>query len=270
MPSLRKGLYVLPSLFTAGNLSAGFISVVYAINGNFNVAAWFIMLAILFDMLDGRVARLTKTMSKFGMEFDSLCDLVSFGVAPAVLMYQLVLNSMGNVGIAIALLFVITSATRLAKFNVKAMEPVDSTKKSSDSFAGLPTPASAGVIASFVLSYEIFDGTVLSFKTIPLLMKKMPFFFEAMPIIMVIISFLMVSNVPYNAFKKIKWSRPKSIQFFILLVVFLIAVFSYPQNMFFIIFFGYSFSGIIFLIVRYYRVKKALIKAYNEKKNKHE
>ncbi|MDD3053563.1 MAG: CDP-diacylglycerol--serine O-phosphatidyltransferase [Endomicrobiaceae bacterium] len=270
MPSLRKGLYVLPSLFTAGNLSAGFISILYAIDGNFNVAAWFIMLAILFDMLDGRVARLTKTMSKFGMEFDSLCDLISFGVAPAILMYQLVLNSMGNVGIAIALLFVITSATRLAKFNVKAMEPIDNAKKTSDSFAGLPTPASAGVIASFVLSYEIFDGTVLSFKTIPLLMKKMPFFFEAMPIIMVIISFLMVSNVPYNAFKKMKWSRPKSIQFFVLLVVFLIAVFSYPQNMFFIIFFGYSLSGIVFIIVRYYRVKKALIKAYNEKKNKHE
>ncbi|MFA7073765.1 MAG: CDP-diacylglycerol--serine O-phosphatidyltransferase [Endomicrobiaceae bacterium] len=271
MPSLRKGLYVLPSLFTAGNLASGFIAVIYAINGNFNAAAWFIMLAILFDMLDGRVARLTKTMSKFGMEFDSLCDLVSFGVAPAILMYLLVLNSMGNVGIAIALFFVITSATRLAKFNVKAMEPsTTDSSKSADSFLGLPTPASAGVIASFVLSYEIFDGTVLSFKTIPLLMKKMPFFFEAMPVIMVLISFLMVSNVPYNAFKKMKLSRPKSIQFFILLVVFLIAVFSYPQNMFFIIFFGYSLSGIVLLFVRYYRVKKALIKNYNENKNKHE
>jgi CDP-diacylglycerol--serine O-phosphatidyltransferase len=272
MPSFRKGLYVLPSLFTAGNLSSGFISIIYAINGNFNTAAWFIMLAILFDMLDGRVARLTKTMSKFGMEFDSLCDLVSFGVAPAVLMYLLVLNSMGNVGIAIALFFVITSATRLAKFNVKAMEPVvvSDTAKPSDSFSGLPTPASAGVIASFVLSYEIFDGTVLSFKTIPLLMKKMPFFFEAMPVIMVIISFLMVSNVPYNAFKKMKWSRPKSIQFFMLLVVFFIAVFSFPQNMFFIIFFGYALSGIVLFIVRYYRVKKALIKSYNENRHKHE
>ena len=125
MPSLRKGLYVLPSMFTAGNLASGFISVICAINGNFNASAWFIMLAIAFDMTDGRVARLTKTMSKFGMEFDSLCDLVSFGVAPAVLMYQLVLNTMGNAGIAIAVIFTVASATRLAKFNVKAMEPVD-------------------------------------------------------------------------------------------------------------------------------------------------
>ncbi len=259
MPSLKKGLYVLPSLFTAGNLASGFLAVLFAIEGQFNMAAWFIMLAILFDVLDGRVARLTKTMSKFGMEFDSLCDLVSFGVAPAVLMYQLVLNSMGKVGMAIAVFFVITSATRLAKFNVKAMEPADKTK-TSDSFAGLPTPASAGVIASFVLSYEIFDGTVLSFKTIPMLMRKMPFFFEVMPIVMVILSFLMVSNVPYSAFKKIKLSRPKSIQFFILVVVFLVAIFSFPQNMFFIIFFGYALSGIIVFIMRYYRARKNLKK----------
>ncbi|GAB1401356.1 CDP-diacylglycerol--serine O-phosphatidyltransferase [Elusimicrobiota bacterium] len=257
----KKGLYVLPSLFTAGNLVSGFISMIYAIQGNFNASAWFIMLAIALDMIDGRIARLTKTTSKFGMEFDSLCDLVSFGVAPAMLMYLMVLKHMDKVGIAIALLFVITCATRLAKFNVKAMEPVDPDKPVTDSFSGLPTPASAGIIGAFALSYEIFDGTVLTAKTIPLLMKKMPFFFDAMPIIMVLISFLMVSNLPYNAFKKMKLSKPKSMQFFILVIVMLILIFTYPQNMFFIIFFGYALSGIIVYIVRYYRMRSALKKS---------
>lgn len=260
----RKGLYVLPSLFTAGNLVSGFISMIYAIEGNFNASAWFIMLAIALDMIDGRIARLTKTTSKFGMEFDSLCDLVSFGVAPAMLMYVMVLKHMDKVGIAVALLFVITCATRLAKFNVKAMEPVDPNKPAMDSFSGLPTPASAGIIGAFVLSYEIFDGTVLTAKTIPLLMKKMPFFFDAMPIIMVLISFLMVSNLPYNAFKKMKWSKPKSMQFFTLVIVMLILIFTYPQNMFFIIFFGYALSGIIVYIIRYYRMRAILRKNKNK------
>lgn len=268
MPSLKKGLYVLPSMFTAGNLASGFLSIICSINGNFNSAAWFVMLAIIFDMTDGRVARLTKTMSKFGTEFDSLCDLVSFGVAPAVLMYQLVLNSMGNVGIAIALIFVIASATRLAKFNVKALEPVDNTKPHSDTFSGLPTPASAGAIASFVLSYEIFDGTVLSFKTIPVLMQKMPFFFKIMPIVMVILSFLMISKVPYGAFKHIKWTKPKSIQVFFLAIVFIALIFAYPQNMFFIIFFGYILSGFVILILRYYRIGKAFAKSRKNNENK--
>lgn len=270
MPSLKKGLYVLPSMFTAGNLASGFLSIIYAINGDFNLSAWFIILAIAFDMTDGRVARLTKTMSKFGMEFDSLCDLISFGVAPAILMYQLVLNTKGNVGIAISVLFVVASAIRLAKFNVKAMEPVDESKPKSDMFSGLPTPASAGLIASFVLSYEIFDGSVLNFKTIPLLMKKMPFFFEAMPIIMLLLAFLMVSTVPYGAFKHVKWTRPKSIQVFFLAIVFIVLICTYPQNTIFIIFLLYVLSGFAVLLVRGYKIRKTLTKLQKNKENKNE
>lgn len=268
MSSLKKGLYVLPSMFTAGNLTSGLLSVICAINGNFNASAWFIMLAIIFDMTDGRVARLTKTMSKFGMEFDSLCDLTSFGIAPSILMYQLVLNTKGNIGVAIAILFVIASAIRLAKFNVKAMEPIDESKPKSDMFSGLPTPASAGLIASFVLSYEIFDGTVLNFKTIPLLMKKIPFFFETMPVIMLFLAFLMVSTVPYGAFKHIKWTRPKSIQVFFLTIVFLALVCTYPQNTIFIIFLLYVLSGFAVLLFRGYKIRKSLAKTKQENKNK--
>jgi len=182
-------------------------------------------------------------------------------------MYQLVLNTMGNVGIAIAVIFVVASSTRLAKFNVKAMEPVDESKPKSDMFSGLPTPASAGLIASFVLSYEIFDGTVLNFKTIPLLMKKMPFFFEAMPVIMILLAFLMVSTVPYGAFKHIKWTRPKSIQVFFLAIVFIALVCTYPQNTIFIIFLLYVLSGFVVLLVRGYKIRRALMKAKKEDKN---
>ncbi len=267
MTSLKKGLYVLPSMFTAGNLASGFISILLSINGNFDAAAWFIMLAILFDMTDGRVARLTKTMSKFGMEFDSLCDLVSFGVAPAVLMYQMVLNNMSNIGIAIALIFVIASAARLAKFNVKAMEPVDHSKPHSDTFSGLPTPASAGAIASFVLCFSLLDEEILTFKTIPVLMKKMPFFFDIMPIVMVLLAFLMVSTVPYGAFKHIKWTKPKSLQIFFLAIIFVALILTFPQNMFFIIFFGYILSGLIILIIRYYKLGRAFAKSRHNKKN---
>jgi CDP-diacylglycerol--serine O-phosphatidyltransferase len=109
------------------------------------------MASIIMDMVDGRIARMTNTTSRFGLEFDSLSDLISFGVAPAVLMYQMVLSGMNNPGIAIALFYVIAGALRLARFNVKAQDGESCTE-----FSGLPIPAAAGMLASFVLSYELF------------------------------------------------------------------------------------------------------------------
>jgi CDP-diacylglycerol--serine O-phosphatidyltransferase len=261
----KKGIYILPSLFTAGNLACGFLSVLASVDGNFNKAAWMIMLAIAFDMVDGRVARLTKTTSSFGMQFDSLCDLVSFGVAPAIMMYLLVFSQMANskIGIGIALLFVITSAMRLAKFNVKAQENTEP----SNNFSGLPTPASAGVMASFVLSWEIFDGSVLNFKTIPILMERMPFFFKVMPLLMVVISFLMISNVPYTALKKFKLSRPKTMQLMALIIVLLIVVLLYPQNTFFLIFLTYALSGVVIMLRRYLRMMYVFSKRRGSNQN---
>ena len=151
---IRRGIYILPSLLTTGNLSAGFISVLLSIHSEFTMAAWCIILAILFDMLDGRVARWTNSTSNFGIELDSLADLVSFGVAPAVLMYQMVLYTMHKPGMAISLFYVIAGAIRLARFNAKA-----NSGESSTDFVGLPIPAGAGILASFVLSYQLFaDG----------------------------------------------------------------------------------------------------------------
>jgi CDP-diacylglycerol--serine O-phosphatidyltransferase len=251
---LKKGIYIIPSLFTCGNISCGCLSVLSSINGDFTNAAWLLVFAIAFDMMDGRIARLTKTTSEFGVQLDSLSDLTSFGIAPSVMMHQLVLNSMGKVGKSIAVLFILCSALRLAKFNVRAND-----KKIHNSFMGLPTPASSGLLISFVLSYELFvadSGQSLTFKTIPILMKNMPIFFKTMPVVMVLLSLLMVSNIPYVSFKKLEFSKPKVFRLLILMVFLVWLIFTFPQNIIFMLFTFYAFSGILTYMVKYWKILK--------------
>ncbi|MCL2144529.1 MAG: CDP-diacylglycerol--serine O-phosphatidyltransferase [Endomicrobia bacterium] len=258
MKDLKRGIYILPSLLTCGNMACGIISMIFSINGEFTWAAWMLILAIAFDMLDGRVARMTKTTSEFGVQLDSLSDLLSFGIAPSIMMYQLVLNTMGKLGIAIAVLFVLCSALRLAKFNVQSKDGVVH-----NSFMGLPTPASAGLIISFVLSYELLlsePGQALSFKTIPVLMKNMPVFFKAMPIVMVILSLLMVSNIPYTSFKKMNFSKPKVFRLLVLIIFLIFLIIAFPQNIIFILFSLYALSGIVMYTGRYWKILRRLNK----------
>jgi CDP-diacylglycerol--serine O-phosphatidyltransferase len=244
---LKKGIYIFPSLFTCGNMSFGILSIFSSIDGNFVRAAWFLIAALGCDILDGRIARMTKTTSEFGMELDSLSDLVSFGVAPAMMMYMLVLNTMDNIGVAIAVLYVLCCALRLARFNTLAR-----TGEIHKHFVGLPTPASAGLIISFVLSYELFvlGDYSLNFKTIPMLMEIIPGFFKSTPVIMVVLSFLMVSNIPYLSFKKIKLTKVRTIELLVILIVLIILIIVYPQNVIFIIFSVYAVSGLLFYIPR--------------------
>jgi len=149
---LRKGIYILPNLLTVAGMYFGFYSIVGSIKGNYSSAAWAILAAAIFDALDGWVARLTKTTSRFGVELDSLSDLVSFGVAPAVLIYIWALTSYGRLGWVGSFLFVACGALRLARFNVQM---VGSEKKY---FTGLPIPGGAAVIATFILFYrEVVD-----------------------------------------------------------------------------------------------------------------
>jgi CDP-diacylglycerol--serine O-phosphatidyltransferase len=250
---LKKGIYILPSLFTCGNMAFGVLSVMYSIDGQFIKAAWVLVFALGCDILDGRVARVTHTTSDFGLQLDSLSDLVSFGMAPAIMIYMLVLKDMGRVGASIAILFVLCSALRLARFNVMALKGV-----SIKNFMGLPTPASAGVLISFVLSYELLgpEEYGLNFNTIPILMKTIPAFFKAIPVVMVVLSFLMVSNVPYYSFKHMKMNRIRTIRLLVLLIVLGILIFAFPQNICFIIFVVYAFSGFIMLIGRVARKKQ--------------
>ena len=246
---LKKGIYIIPSIFTSGNMSLGILSIFASINGHFIPAAWFLIGALACDIVDGMIARMTKTTTEFGMQLDSLSDLVSFGVAPAVMMYMLVLNTMDNIGIAIAVLFVLCTGLRLARFNVLAQRG-----EMHKHFVGLPTPASAGVIISFVLSYQLLmpDEYVLNFNTIPLLMELMPTFFDIMPVVMIVLSLLMVSSIPYMQFKKVKLSKVRTIELFVLVIVLIILVVVYPQNIIFIIFSVYAVSGLVIFVIQFF------------------
>jgi len=144
---LKKGIYLIPSLFTTGNLICGFFSIILTFNGKYLEAAYLIILAHLLDGLDGYVARLTKSTSQFGVEFDSLADLISFGLAPAILVYYWALVPWKTWGSVAACLFVVCGALRLARFNVQ----IKSVEKSH--FVGLPTPAAAEMIVAIVLMY---------------------------------------------------------------------------------------------------------------------
>lgn len=242
----RRGVYVFPSLLTLGNLSAGVLSVVFASHGAFTRAAWAIIIAIALDMLDGRVARWAGATSQFGVELDSLADLVSFGVAPALLMYQLALDPLGRPGLAIAVFFTVTAALRLARFNVRSA----ASGGSMIDFVGLPVPAAAGILAGFVLSYELWDNVGITAKSIPILMKRMPLFFKSIPITMLLLSFLMVSTVRYGSLKRLKLGRPKSLQELVLIAASGLLIVSFPQNTIFILFAVYVLSGVAGLLWR--------------------
>ena len=151
----HKGVYLLPNLFTTANLFAGFYSIMSAVSGNFNVAAAVIFVAMVLDGLDGRVARMTNTQSAFGAEYDSLSDMVAFGLAPALLAYQWALIEMGNVGLTISFIYVACAALRLARFNTQ-IDVVDKRW-----FIGLASPAAAGVVAGMVWAvWTISDAGV--------------------------------------------------------------------------------------------------------------
>jgi CDP-diacylglycerol--serine O-phosphatidyltransferase len=265
---LKKGIFILPSLFTCGNMSLGILSIISSIEGDFIKAAWFLIGALACDIIDGRIARMTKTTSVFGMQLDSLSDLVSFGIAPAIMMYILVLQSMEIIGIAIAVLYVICTALRLARFNVLAQSG-----EIHKHFVGLPTPASGGVIISFVLCYQLLTTGEYSvnFKTIPGLMTLMPAFLEFMPVVIVVLSFLMVSNIPYMSFKKIKLTKVKTIELLVVVIVLIILIVVFPQNIIFIIFSVYAVSGLVFYIPRIIMERKNRKKTgYPEKAEKND
>ncbi|HHD63350.1 MAG TPA: CDP-diacylglycerol--serine O-phosphatidyltransferase [Desulfobulbaceae bacterium] len=223
-PTSNK-FYPLPCLLTCTSLFSGFYSIVASINGHFYPAAIAILVAAVFDGLDGRVARMTGSTSKFGMELDSLCDLVSFGVAPALLAYLWALTPYGRYGWLAAFLFVATTALRLARFNSAA----DNENKGHD-FVGLPCPAAAGMIATAVMFCR-FLGADETVKHISLLL------------LVYVLSYLMVSTHRYLSFKQINISREKKFQVLVGMVLLLILLATEPPITLFIVSFIYIFSG---------------------------
>jgi CDP-diacylglycerol--serine O-phosphatidyltransferase len=243
----KTGAVVLPSIFTIANMAFGFFSILFASDSNYVLAAWFIMLSYLMDMLDGRVARLVHGESSFGVEIDSLSDWMSFGIAPAYLIYKFVLKDYGLWSYPVAFLYVLCGALRLARFNIKSHFG----GSSKDFFQGLPIPAAAGILVSFVLAYSMLEGEGSS-RSIHAVMSQMPVVYGAIPFIMIALALLMVSTAPYAAFKgdMIKLTSVKGV---LMITAVIAMVVIYPQDSLFLFFSLYALSGIIFGIYKAFR-----------------
>lgn len=224
----NRGIYLLPSVLTTFGMFAGFYSIISSINGEYTAAAISIMIAMLWDTLDGRVARLTNTQSAFGAEYDSLADLVSFGLAPALLVYEWTLSDLGRFGWFAAFVYLACAALRLARFNTQ----VSSADKRY--FQGLPSPAAAGVIATMIWlkiwTYAFFDSDVISIG----------YYLGAA--ITIICGLLMVSNVRYYSFKELD-AKKASFRFLLAIVLSLIVLLYKPNIVLFTGFFLYMLSG---------------------------
>jgi CDP-diacylglycerol--serine O-phosphatidyltransferase len=238
----RRGIYLLPNLFTTAAFFSGFYAIVAATNDKFEQAAVAVFIAMILDGLDGRVARMTNTQSEFGAEYDSLADLASFGLAPALVMYEWSLASLrdvswqlGKIGWLAAFIYAVAAALRLARFNTRA----SSTDKRY--FQGLPSPSAAAVIIGMV--WVCFDSGI---KGEDVAMLAWP--------LTVIVGVLMVSKVSYYSFKDIDFQN--RVPFFVILVVVLIFVFAAidPPFVLFSCFFLYMLSGPAIAVMR--RIRK--------------
>lgn len=224
---VHRGTYIFPNLFTTGNLFSGFFGIVSSINGDFEIAALAILISCVFDILDGKIARLTKATSRFGVEYDSLADLVAFGVAPGLLIYLMALRPYGRIGWLAAFVFMACGALRLARFNVQ----VESTSKKY--FVGLPIPGGASMIATTVLFLSHWDiiGTTQSLTGTILL------------ILTYLLGSFMVSTMPFNSFKDIEHikAKPSFVVFGVILVLCVIAL--SPSYILFFLAAFYTISG---------------------------
>lgn len=222
-----RGIYLLPNIVTTGNLFLGFFSIIASVQGAYTKAAVAIIIGGIFDAMDGKIARWTQTSSRFGVEYDSLADLVTFGIAPALLSYLWALEPFGRIGWLAAFLFVVAGAFRLARFNVNT-EVVDKRY-----FVGLPIPAAAGVIATSVLAYQHFFESQELTK---------PLWFV---VVVLGIAFLMVSNIRYYSFKDIDLVKRRPFKILLFLVLGALVIAANPEAVLFLIGLTYLLSGIV-------------------------
>ena len=242
-----RGIYVLPSLFTTAGLFAGFYALIAALQGRFELAAWALVAAAIFDVLDGRIARLMHAESSFGAEYDSLCDMVSFGIAPAVLVYLWVLTPLHKPGWLAAFLIAACAALRLARFNVQA--------NASDKryFQGLPTPAMAMLSATAVMFYADHD----------LQPRAWPWFFVALSL-----AFLMVSRVRFISAKDVDLKKRRPFVVVIAILFFLVLIVSNPHTVLFTMALAYCLHGPLLSIWQRHRaVNMRLRRAAQQKKS---
>ncbi len=227
----RRGIYLLPNLFTTAALFAGFYAILAAVNGKFDTSAVAIFAAMLLDGMDGRVARLTKTQSAFGAEYDSLSDMVSFGLAPALVVFIWALSDMGKLGWLAAFIFTASAALRLARFNTQ----VGTADKKY--FQGLPSPSAAAIIAAGVwlgVDYGVPVETI------------------GWPaaILTTLVGLLMVSNFRYHSFKEIDFHGKVPFIVLVVVVVVLAIIQTHPPTVFFLMFLTYAVSGPVLTLLQ--------------------
>jgi CDP-diacylglycerol--serine O-phosphatidyltransferase len=221
-----KGVYLLPNTLTLCGMFCGFFSIMSAINGNFIHAAWAIILANIFDGLDGWIARLTNTSTRFGVELDSLSDLVAFGVAPAIMIYKWALGPFGRLGWAAAFLFIACGALRLARFNVQTGAT------GSKAFKGMPIPGAATIISSVVIFFYVYwEGKPD---------KNMMF-----PALTIALALLMVSTLRFHGLKEIDFKEKKPFWVLIVFVLVLFVLLIHPSTAIFFFAMAYLIWGII-------------------------
>lgn len=220
----RKGIYILPNLFTSASLFGGFYAIIASIQGRYEAAAIAIVISCVFDGLDGRIARITHTTSLFGKEYDSLSDLVAFGVAPGILAFQWALHSFGRLGWLATFMYVVCGALRLARFNVQR------NNMDAHAFKGLPIPSAACFISSAVLLTSAVDG-IQNHKSILII------------IMIYTLSFLMVSSLEYLNFKKFDIRNQKPFNVLVSIILIFLVIAYRPRIMLFFIMLLYILSG---------------------------
>src|SRR5215510_16118768 len=230
----RRGVYLLPSMFTMGNMFCGYACIVYAMRGEYETAAPFIGFAFTLDMLDGRIARLTGTESDFGLQFDSLADVISFGIAPAVLSFAWGLAPLGRLGWAAGFMFVACAAMRLARYNIQGMSGTDKRY-----FVGMPSPAAAAVPASTVYAYPwgLFD------------------YREALPALAMVLipAVLMVSTIRFRSFKTIDLRARQPYTVLIFVAGAIVAIATHPR--FVLVAMAYTYLASAFIGMAVTRIK---------------
>jgi CDP-diacylglycerol--serine O-phosphatidyltransferase len=249
---MRKGIFLLPSMFTLAGMLCGFYSIILALNGSFHRSALFIVIAACFDALDGPVARVTKTQSSFGIELDSLCDLLSFGLAPAMLAYfwSAKLADEPRLGWLIPFVFVACGALRLARSNTQEGH------KKFKHFTGFPIPAAAGCVMAMVMLGE-------RLSMIPNAAFVKDIFTRAMPMTVLTLAFLMVSTIPYHSLKELDFRQRTPFRILVYFVLIMLVLVLRPELTWFTGFTLYALSGPLELLLA--RLKPAWHQAVHQK-----
>ena len=227
-----KKIYILPNLVTTANLVCGFLSMVHSVQGEFSKAAWFIIIGAICDSLDGRIARFARATSAFGVQYDSLSDLTSFGIAPAMLIFTAYLRDF-QIGVSATALYAVCAALRLARFNVSAEEkdPTKLQKIRKGYFQGLPSPASAGLMVTAVLvqsEFQLLDSNLMQGFALAL---------------SGLLGLLMVSNVPFPSFKEVNWRSKGKAWILLIPVGFILSVIQAPEITLFVTGYSYLFGS---------------------------